>query len=534
MLDYKWFRGLLIATLALGLLAGCAEKKAPSPKDEELPKVFTEADEAVQPLEEAVNAEPEEKEEESLTETEKTVLESRFGLMFDLDYRETKEVSQYFAYFTHKKRRVMERWLKRAEPYLPYIRQELTKRGMPQDLAILPFAESGYNPYAYSWAGAGGMWQFIKGTGRKYGLRIDWWIDERRDPYKATQAALEYLEDLHERFGDWYLALAGYNAGEGKISRALRKTNCNDFFELTKNNRKLQYRYQLRKETRHYVPKFIALSKIFQNLDTLGFDPVRWDQEPDLTPVEVPGGTDLLALARAGGLSWKEFHKLNPAYRRQVSPPHWTTTAYLPAKEAPKMVAYLENPKSQPYAGYLTYRVRRGDSWWKISRRFGVPISVLKKINNRRSNILRPRQTVMVPGKGSRRSVASASSSKRRRIANSKGDYIIRRGDTLWSISRTFGVSVNTLKRSNGITNSRRIKPGMRLYIPNAGAKATKQAKKGAGEVRAKLVQYKVRRGDNLISIARRFGCTVAQLRKWNKLNRNTIYVNQRLKVYVN
>lgn len=519
-------------------MAGCAEKKAPTPEDTQVPAVFSEADEAAEPLEEAVEATPE-VDESSLTKTEKSVLDSKFGLLFDLDYRETKEVSQYFTYFTHKKRRVMERWLKRAEPYLPYIRKELTKRGMPQDLAMLPFAESGYNPYAYSWAGAGGMWQFIRGTGRKYGLRIDWWIDERRDPYKATHAALDYLQDLHERFGDWYLALAAYNAGEGKISRALRKTNSDDFFKLCANNRKLKYRYRLRKETRHYVPKFIAISKIFQNLDTLGFEPVRWDQAFDITPVKVPGGTDLLALAKAGGLTWKQFHHLNPQYRRQVSPPHWTTTAYLPVDNAPKMMAYLSDPSSKPYAGYIAYRVRSGDSWWRISRRFGVPISVLKKVNNTRSNTLSIRQTVMVPGRGGSRSVPSASASSRkasktRRIANSKGSYVVRRGDTLWSIARRFRVSLSTLQRANGIRNSRKIKPGMRLDIPDGSASAVKKAKKGADQVRAKLVKYRVRRGDNLYSIARRFGVTVSELRRWNSLNRKgTIYPNQRLKVYV-
>lgn len=533
--NFKYFRGLLIALMALGLLAGCAEKQAPPVADKDLPAVFTEGDDAVQPLEEAVEATPPETQEEDLTPTEETVLQSKFGLLFDLDYHETKEVKQYFSYFTHRKRQIMERWLKRAEPYLPYIRQQLTKRGMPQDLAMLPFAESGYNAYAYSWAGAGGMWQFMRYTGRKYGLRIDWWIDERRDPYKATNAALDYLEELHDRFGDWYLALAAYNAGEGKISRALKATNSEDFFMLCANNRKLKYKYRLRKETRHYVPKFIAISKIFQNLDTLGFDPVRWDQEPEITPVKVPGGTDLLALAKAGGMTWKEFHHMNPAYRRQVSPPHWTTTAYLPTSSAPKMMAYLNDPSSKPYAGYIAYRVRRGDSWWKISRRFGVPISVLKKVNNTRSNTLSLRQTVMVPGRGGRRSVPSATrSAKARRIASSQGSYVIRKGDTLWDISRRFKVGLNTLKQANGITNSHRLRPGMRLEIPDGSASAARATRKGAGKVHAKLVQYKVRRGDNLYSIARRFGVTVAELRKWNRLNRKgTIYPNQRLKVYV-
>lgn len=377
------------------------------------------------------------------------------------------------------------------------------------------------------------MWQFMRGTGRLYGLKSDWWIDERRDPYKATDAAARHLRDLYDRFGDWYLALAAYNAGTGKISRALKQAGCNDFFELSEKNRRLSRRVRLKRETKHYVPKFIAISKIFQNLDTLGFEPVSWDKEEEVVPVKLPGGTDLLALARAGGMSWDEFHKFNPAFRRQVSPPHMESSAYLPVAKADKMMAYLADPGSRPYAGYTRYRVRSGDSWWRISRRYGVPISVLKKVNNTRSNILRPGQHVMVPGSSSGRAVASSSSSKTRAIAAKRGNYVVRSGDTLWSISRKFGTTVNTLKRSNGLRSSR-LRVGQKLYIPNNSATATKQAVKEAGKVKTQLVKYKVRRGDNLWTIARKFGVKVSDLRRWNSLNsRGTIYAGQRIKVYV-
>jgi membrane-bound lytic murein transglycosylase D len=380
------------------------------------------------------------------------------------------------------------------------------------------------------------MWQFMRGTGRLYGLKSDWWIDERRDPYKATDAAARHLKDLYDKFGDWYLALAAYNAGEGKIARALKQAKCDDFFELTEKNRKLSRRNRLKRETQHYVPKFIAISKIFQNLDTLGFDPVSWDMEYDVTPVKVPGGTDLLALARAGGMSWKQFHDLNPAFRRQVSPPHMEATAYLPTDKADKMIAYLDEPGSRPYAGYTRYRVRSGDSWWVISRRYRVPIKVLKSVNNTRSNTLRPGQFVMVPGHGSSRTVTASSSSsaaKTRAIAAQRGNYVVRRGDTLWSIARSFNTTVSTLRKSNGLRSSR-LKIGQKLYIPNSSSAATKQAVKEAEKVKAELVQYKVRRGDNLYSISRKFGVKVSDLCHWNAIStKTTIYAGQKLKVYV-
>jgi membrane-bound lytic murein transglycosylase D len=522
---------LLVVGLLAGLMAGCAAK---TPVDGSLADSAGEVPADAEALDPEVAATPDT--EGDLTQTEQAVLNARFGLLFDLEDHDTEEVQKYFTYFNHKARKTMERWLERSQPYLPYVRRVFTKYGLPQDLVLLPFTESGYNVRAYSWAGAGGMWQFMKGTGRLYGLKADWWIDERRDPYKSTDAAARHLRDLYDRFGDWYLALAAYNAGEGKISRALKLAGCDDFFELTEKNGRLSRRARLKTETKHYVPKFIAISKIFQNLDTLGFEPVSWDMEESVVPVTVPGGTDLLALAGAGGMSWKEFHDLNPAFRRQVSPPHMEATAYLPTAKADTMMAYLADPGSRPYAGYTRHRVRSGDSWWLISKRYHVPVAVLKKVNDTRSNTLHPGQFVMVPGSDSGRAVAASSSStsrsKTRAIASQRGNYVVRSGDTLWSISRKFGTTVSTIKRSNGM-RSNTLKAGQKLYIPNNSDVANKQAVKDAGAV-AQLVRYKVRRGDNLTAIARKFGVTVNDLREWNALNsKGTIYTGQRLKVYV-
>ncbi len=241
---------VFVAVLAAGMLAGCYKKPVDTTLSE---PVESEVPADAEALEPEVAATPDA--DDDLTVTEQAVLNARFGLLFDLEAHETKEVERYFTYFTHKARKTMTRWLERSQPYLPHVRRVFTKYGLPQDLVLLPFTESGYNVRAYSWAGAGGMWQFMKGTGRLYGLKADWWIDERRDPYKSTDAAARHLRDLYDRFGDWYLALAAYNAGEGKISRALKKAGVNDFFELTKKNRKLPRRTRLKTETRHYVPK---------------------------------------------------------------------------------------------------------------------------------------------------------------------------------------------------------------------------------------------------------------------------------------
>jgi len=524
---------VVIATM----LVSCAQKN-PSPVVDSVddPSTLIMTEDA-EPLDPELSAQPGDSAE--LTSRERSILYSKNGIFFDLDLHSTKEVEHFFSYFTHRARGTFEKWLKRSEQHLPMVREVFTRYGLPQDLVLLPFAESGYNVKAYSWAGAGGLWQFMPYTGRKYGLRVDWWIDERRDPYLATDAAARYLKYLHELFGDWYLALAGYNAGEGKIKRAIDALEVDNFFDLAAKNRRLVYKARLRRETLQYVPKFIAISRIFQNLEALDFEPVSWENQPDVQHVEVPGGTDLLALAQAGGMKWSEFHALNPAYRRQVSPPKVTTTAHLPREKASKMIAYLKDPGTRPYAGYQAYRVRSGDSWWRISRRFGVPISVLKRVNNRRSNTLHPGQVVMVPGHGRNSAVASASSSgsrraKTRQVAQSRSNYVIQPGDTLWDISRRYSVSVNTLQQANGLTRRSTLKVGQRLYIPDASGKTQRAAKAQAQSVHAELVRYKVRRGDTLSAIARRFGVSISQLRAWNNMGRrSTIYVNQYLKVYV-
>ncbi|WP_457572264.1 LysM peptidoglycan-binding domain-containing protein [Desulfovulcanus sp.] len=461
-----------------------------------------------------------------LTPEEEKVLQTKTDIQFDLDVYETKEMQLYFKYYTHKHRKTFARWLKRAQDLLPFIKEIFTAQGLPQDLIFLPFAESGFNPWAYSRAGAAGLWQFMPSTGRKYGLKVDWWIDERRDPYLSTYAAARYLKKLYNDFGDWYLALAAYNAGEGRIAWALRRSGCNNFFDLA---RKRRY---LRKETKHYVPKFLAILKIVQNLEELGFEPIDWNREPQVEKLKVNGGTDLLALAGAININWKEFRKLNPAFRRQVSPPDKECFVYIPKEKLQLAKAYLDNPQSRPYAGYKRYKIRRGDSWWRISRRFGVPIAVLKKVNNKRSNLLKPGYWIMVPAKGA--DIIVYNTNRVRALARERANYIVQKGDTLWDISNRFGISLKTLIRANGITSAKSLRPGQKLYIPDASYKQTQLARQQAKTVHARLVEYRVRKGDTLWDIARKFAVRTSDLVKWNGLpKRGIIHPGDKLKIYV-
>lgn len=478
-----------------------------------------------------------------LTSSQEKALGTDSDIKFDLDQKETEEFVNYFKLYTAtddngrpmRGRGAFEKWLVNARPYLPYIRQVIRERGLPEDLIFLPFAESGFNNWAVSRAGAVGMWQFMPYTARKQGLKVDWWIDERRDPYKATLAAIDYLTKLYEMFGDWHLALAAYNAGEGKISRVIQKTGTNDYYEICKAGD------ALKAETRHYVPKILAICKIVRNLETLGFEPIDWTVDTGLQEVKVKGGTDLMALSKTCGLSWDEFEELNPAFRRTVAPPEYESSIWLPEGKIPYAMAYLAKPESRPFAGYAKYEVRSGDSWWSISRRHEVPIAVLHKINSEiAGSTLQPGQEVMIPAQPRNESIvaapggtktaqaeskvrqADAKTEKTRTLATKRSNYTVKSGDSVWSVARKFEVSVDTLLAANGMKSGKDLRVGQKLYVPAAGDAETRvqhtKAKNALSEV-----THKVQSGDTVWNIARRYNVDPRVVLSQNGLGRDAI-----------
>ncbi|SDB16770.1 membrane-bound lytic murein transglycosylase D [Desulfonatronum thiosulfatophilum] len=461
-----------------------------------------------------------------LTEAEQRALDTPTEFEFVLDIKETKDVERYFRYFTHEGRDRFEMWLRRSEQFLPEVRDIFASYGLPHDLIYLPFLESGYNPMAYSRAGAGGMWQFMPATGQMYGMTFDWWIDQRRDPRLSTHAAAAYLSRLYDMFNCWHLALAAYNAGEGRISRAMQRSGTDNYFDLAAINNLLA------NETRHYVPKFMAILKIIQNLEELGFDPIDWSNGPSLAEMEIKGGTDLVALSNSCGMDWETFRSYNPSFRRQVSPPERNLKIFVPQEKQQLVAAYLKKPTTSTLTGFQRYQVRRGDSWWVLSSRFNTPIDVLKRINNKNTNTLRIGESLMVPGSPAVVAAAqnAGNSAATQERASQRANYVIQSGDTLWQLSRKFGVTVQTLAQANGISEKQTLQVGQRMYIPQVDrAGSTARA-----SVTPKVVQYKVRNGDNLWRIAQRFGVTTNNLVAWNKLPRNgLIRPGDNLKIYV-
>ena len=393
-------------------------------------------------------------------------------------------------------------YLDRFEKYKPVVQQIFEEFGLPVELSYLSLVESGFNPKAYSRARASGPWQFMKATGRLYGLRVNWHIDERRDPIKSTVAAAHHLRDLYDRFGSWPLALAAYNAGSGKISRAIRKSRTRDYWKIRQS-----WRY-IRRETREYVPRFIAATMIAMNPADYGFtitptDPYAYNE------VSIKKRVHLRSIAKATGISLEELKILNPELRRSIIPTHPEGyhlkvplgTGVLVEKHHDQ----LELWKQPPPPPTQWYRVRRGDSLSVVAKRFGMSVRTLKNLNNRSGNLIRV---------GDRLRVRAADPP----VNLNATWYTVRYGDNLSEIAHKFRTSARKLRRLNNISGNL-IHVGDRLKV--------RETPQPSGETK----WYRVRRGDSLWSIARQFSVSVTDLKILNNLTSSVIRAGHMLLV---
>ncbi|MCQ2445125.1 MAG: transglycosylase SLT domain-containing protein, partial [Mailhella sp.] len=296
---------------------------------------------------------------------------------------ETRQVKYHFIKYVRERRSTLEKFLRNGIPYVNHSRAVFRSRGMPEELAYLAYLESGYNPLAVSSSKAVGMWQFMAPTGRDYGLRQDWWVDERMDPVKSTEAAAKYLARLYSIFHDWHLAIASYNGGEGKIGRAKSATGAGSLHEIIRRNGSLSYDMQLREETRLYVPRFLAIAKIMRDPEKLGIRPAAPDpSHPVLVPsvaLTAKPATDLVELARRLGMTWKEFLCYNPQFLRSISPAGRESTVYIPRTREQQARSLRESALAG--AGWTYSTVRRKDTLARVSAATGVPASVLSELN---------------------------------------------------------------------------------------------------------------------------------------------------------
>lgn len=303
----------------------------------------------------------------------------------------TRKVASYLRHFATAGRDTFQQWLDQSGPYLYHIKEILREEGLPEDLALLPLIESGFNVNARSPKRALGLWQFMAATGAMYGLKVDKWVDERKDPIKSTRAAARHLKDLYNEFGTWPLALASYNAGSGKVRRALIATGASTFWEMGQSR-------ALKAETRNYIPKFMAALIIAKNPDVFGF---TLPEEPvvkyDL--VEVPGGMDLHAIAKMANISYQSLRGLNPWIKGQIIPfgePYHTLS--LPEGAGSVLLENFGKLLPAERIVYREHKVRRGDTVYQLARRYDTNAIVIKRINNLSSRYtIIPGDSILIP-----------------------------------------------------------------------------------------------------------------------------------------
>ena len=371
-----------------------------------------------------------------------------------------QQVEKWMNYFQGRGRKYFASWLARSGRYVPMMRKILRENGLPEGLIYLSMIESGFRPYAYSRARAVGPWQFMKFTGARYGLRANYWLDERRDPEKSTIAAAQHLKDLYDEFDHWYLAAAGYNAGAGKISRAIKRYKSEDFWYLTR------YRY-LKPETKNYVPKLIAASLIASEPEEYGFVDIDYQEPIKYEKVTVPKPVTLKNIAKGLGVEESALKDLNPELRRGVTPPNYPNYELkVPVGYQEKFAEVYPNLPRYKATDVLVHRVRRGDTLSQIARRHGVSTTTLVQFNRLKSrHFLRAGQRLLIPIPGGRTKPKVVAVAKHRSIEPIGSNiYVVRRGDTLWKISRRFNVTVSQLRSWNKLSRSA-IFPGQKLRI---------------------------------------------------------------------
>jgi membrane-bound lytic murein transglycosylase D len=490
---------------------------------------------------------------------------------FDIPIVFNDAVKYYIIYFTTDKKKVFANWLRRSRRYVPMITEILKEHGLPEDLVYLAMIESGFNAKAYSPAAACGPWQFIYATGERYGLKVNFWVDERRDPEKSTIAAAKYLTDLFNQFGCWYLAAAGYNAGEKRVERAIEKHNTSDFWELAKYN-------ALPRETREYIPKLIAASIIAKDPEKFGFGNITYEEPLRFTEVRVPRATPLTAIARANSMDLAKLKFLNPEILRGITPPDTDNYSInLPSPvNAPEFNRALETAmhSERRIKGVIVYKVKKKDTLAKIFKKYGVREEEMRLVNNCDQQI-RIKQGMALniprfsgpvkPGPSTAAVISNDAGDERRtkggvkiaglggigdgaaRTAKSddapnkitgkphqvekekepnrqenppKSYHVVRKGETLSEISTKYGVDVASLKSINNLKNGK-VYPDMKLKLVSYSQKKRMTATRF----------HVVRNGETLVQISNKYGVSVAALKSANSLKNEKVRPKMRLKI---
>ena len=455
------------------------------------------------------------------------------GPDFDIPIVINEKVEHFIQYFQTTAKNRFANWLARSEKYIPFMRNVLKETGLPEDLVYLALIESGFNPYAYSRSKASGPWQFIYLTGKRYGLKVNWWVDERRDPEKSTVAAAKYLKDLYDMFECWYLAAAGYNAGEFKIVRAMKRYRTEDFWELTK------YPF-LKQETKNYVPQMIAAALIAKDPEAYGFTGIEYQEPLRYDKVQVPPLMDLQLIARTADAPLEEIKDLNPELLRGCIPPDEPGYEIrIPYGKRESFLVNLEALQPIERVRLKTHTVKKGETIQRIARLYQVELDPLLEINRlNKGSRMSPGMNLLIPISKSQPDPKPLLAAKKRPEVENRSPkpqetiYTIKKGDTLWSISSELGINIGALSRWNNLHPEKKLMPGDKLKIRLDGSTDTPDETPGGKS--GKEIIYVVKQGDTLWSIAKKYHLTVSDIRGWNHLNgKDQIRPADRLKLRV-
>lgn len=458
---------------------------------------------------------------------------------FDIPIVVNDMVKKWMVYFLGNGRKYYSRYLERSTHWTPMMYEQIDARGLPRDLVYLSMIESGFTTSAYSYASAVGLWQFMSYTGKDYGLRIDWWVDERRDPVKSTDAALRLLSNLHKQFGDWYLAWASYNGGPGRVGGAVKKVGSTDFWKIVAAD-------VLHPETENYVPKLLAAAIIGKHPERYGFVGLKYQSAFEYDRIEVPASVSVEVLARCASMTQEEFLDYNPGVLRFALPPDPEIQTVQIKKGGKKAfeVAFAKIPP-QERISFARHTVKRGETLSTIAAKYGVTTDDIARMNRISSKTkIYTGMELVVPTNGQvmASTVPAASTAAPAAPKTSGGSsstaakpatvtyHTVKSGETLSGIADKYNVTTDQLKSWNGISNANSIMVGQKLKVSSGGSSSSSSSSSSAPKPPAPTY-YTVQSGDTLSGIATKYGTTIDQLKAWNKLSSSTIQPGQKLVV---
>ena len=440
----------------------------------------------------------------------------RDNFKMDLSLDNARLRKQVKWYGRHQ--RYMDRIIKRARRYMYYVIEQIEARGMPGELALLPIIESAFDPFAYSHSRASGLWQFIPSTGTVFGLQQDWWQDQRRDVRLSTVAALDYLQQLSDRFdGDWLLALAAYNTGAGNVSKSIRRNKKlgkpTDYWSL-----------DLPAETEAYVPKLLAIAKLLKDPEYYGIYFRTIPNQPYFAVANLNSQIDMAQAASLAGIPIEEMYQLNPALNRWATSPNGPHQLLIPIESKKTFEEKLSKLPPENWIQWQRYKVKSGDTLGNIAQRHHTTLSVLSKVNPIRNNVIHVGDVLLIPTSTLAGKSYSLQNNKRLKAAIDKMDqinkgkraridYVVKKGDTFWELSNKFHVGVQEITRWNGLGANDVLQNGMKLVIW-ANPKIAKRISDSRKVIRK--IGYRVREGDSLSGIAGKFNVSVGEIKRWN------------------